>query len=130
MRLSTLLIVLLSTILTACNSASTAESALQKEWELATLDNQPLQVTSTLSVDAEQKVTGNLACNNFFGTLQVDNNKVRIDKMGTTRKSCIPAVNSVEMAVSNTLSSWSKVTITSEKLILIGNKHTLTYVIK
>jgi len=130
MRLTTLLIVALSTLLVACNNGASAELLLEKQWKLISIDNQPLQLTSTLTVDAQQKATGKLACNNFFGTLAVQDNKVRIDKMGTTRKSCVAAVNSVEALVSNTLTNWSEIKISGEKLILTGAEHTLTYTIK
>jgi len=130
MRLNTLLILALSTLLFACNNQSSTEQAFQKEWKLISIDNQPLQLTSTLTVDAQEKATGNLACNNFFGTLAIQENKVRIDKMGTTRKSCSPEVNHIEMAVSDTLTTWSEIKVSAEELTLIGKKHTLIYAIE
>jgi len=128
MRLSTLLIVVLSTLLVACNNS--VDGLLEKEWKLISIDNQAIELTSTLTVDAQQKATGNLACNRFFGTLTTQGNRVRIDEMGSTRKSCTPEVNRVETLVSNTLANWSDIKISAEKITLIGENNTLIYIAK
>jgi len=133
MKLTTIIALTLSTLLFACsNSANTAIQLqdLQKEWKLSSIDNNPVQSMSSISVDEQAKATGNLACNNFFGTAELKDNKLRIDKMGSTRRMCEPAINDVEMTVSSTLSSWSEVQINNQQLTLIGAEHTLTYTLK
>lgn len=133
MKLTTIIALTLSTLLFACsNSANTAIQLqdLQKEWKLSSIDNNPVKSMSSISVDAQAKATGNLACNNFFGTAELKDNKLRIDKMGSTRRMCDPAINDVEMTVSNTLSSWSEIQINNQQLTLIGAEHTLTYTLK
>ena len=140
MKFAPLVALSLSTLLFACSneSAVSAEetspvitlSDIQKEWQLVSIDHNEISATSSLNVDDQAKATGNLACNNFFGTIELQENKVRIEKMGSTRKMCEPEVNKVEMTVSSTLSSWSEVNISEQKLTLTGDKHTLVYRIK
>jgi len=138
MKLAPLVILSLSSFLFACSNDSSAEVAmpviklqdLQKEWHLVSIDNNNLETKSSLSVDDQAKATGNLACNNFFGTLELQENKLRIEKMGSTRQMCEPEVNDVEMTVSSTLSNWSEAQIIDQKLTITGDKHTLVYSIK
>lgn len=136
MKLAPLAVLPMSILMFACsNEASMATTPiqvqdLQQEWQLVSIDNNTIVTSSSLSVDEQAKASGNLACNNFFGTLALQDNKVRIDKMGSTRKMCEPAVNKVEMTVSSTLSTWSEVKISGAELTLTGEKHTLIYKMK
>jgi heat shock protein HslJ len=140
MKLAPLVVLSLSTMLFACSNESNVNTEttmpvvelqdLQKEWQLVSIDNSDITVASSLSVDNQAKANGNLACNNFFGTLELQENKLRIDKMGSTKKMCEPELNSVEMTVSSTLSTWSDVTVSDQKLTLTGEKHTLVYSLK
>lgn len=140
MKLAPIVVLTCSTLLFACsNEANTAAKneilpiqpqALQQQWQLASIDNAPIQSDSSLNVDAQANATGNLACNNFFGAVELQDNKLRIEKMGSTKKLCEPAVDDVEMKVINTLSNWSEVQISDQQLTLTGLKHTLTYTLK
>lgn len=138
MKLVTLVVLSLSTFLFACSNEPTAKvemmpiqmQDLQQEWQLTSIDNMAVETKSNLKVDEKASATGNLACNNFFGTLELQTNKLRIDKMGSTRKMCEPAVNDIEMIVSSTLSDWSTVEMNGKQLTINGEKHTLTYTMK
>ncbi len=105
---------------------------IQQQWVLVAIDGQPIdtKISSTLTVEAPAKATGNLACNYFFGTLELQNNQLRIDKMGTTRKMCQDQVNDIETIVSTILADWSEVLLNGNKLTLIGKAHRLNYKIK
>lgn len=134
MKLTAYLILLVSTFLVACSSESSVlttlavqQQELQKEWRLVSINNKTVTATSYLKVDKQTKASGKLACNNFFGTAILQANRLRIDKMATTRKQCGPDISSVEMMVSNTLSNWSEIQISAKKLILTGEKHKLVY---
>ncbi len=104
-------------------------SQIQQQWLLVGIDDQPVntRINSTLAVSTANKATGNLACNYFFGTLQIDNNRLKIDKMGSTRKMCAPPINEVESIVAAILSDWSKVQINDQGMTLIGQAHRLHY---
>lgn len=105
---------------------------IQQEWALVAIDGQAVdtQIGSTLAVAPDAKATGNLACNRFFGTLQLQDNRLRIDKMASTRKMCEGEVNDIEMIVSSTLGDWSEVSVSGNKLILTGKRHKLSYTIE
>lgn len=140
MKLTTLVALSLSTLLFACSNEPTAqtESAaqvvvlqdLQKEWQLVSIDNKKIESQSSLMVDDQAKASGNLACNQFFGTIELHENKLRIEKMGNTRKMCRPEVTAIEMRVGSTLSNWSEVQINAQELTLTGDQHTLVYHVK
>lgn len=135
MKFASIALLSVSTLLFACsneanNIAPLALKDIQKQWQLTSIDGKTLETESTLSIDEQAKASGNLGCNNFFGVVELDTNKVRIDKMGSTRKMCEPQVNVIEMSVSSTLSNWSEVSIKDQQLLLTGDKHTLTYSLK
>lgn len=102
---------------------------IQQQWVLVSIDGQPIdsRISSTLTVSAANKATGNLACNYFFGTLQLQNNRLKIDNMGSTRKMCQDYVNDVESIVSAILSDWSEVLLDDNRMTLIGKAHRLNY---
>ena len=118
---------------TASNSApqmpKITASQIQQQWQLVGIDGQPVntRISSTLTVSAANKATGNLACNYFFGTLQIHNNRLKIDKMGSTRKMCPHPNNEVESIVAAILSNWSKVQVDGKEMTLIGKAHRLHY---
>ena len=138
MRVAILASALLSIFLFSCSSTGDTQAkkqpvplqALQQEWQLITVDNRSIEAQSTLKVDEQGRATGRLACNNFFGTLQLEGSQLRINKMGSTRKQCRPPLNAVEITVGSTLSNFSEVTIIKQQLILKSAKHTLVYHIK
>ena len=105
------------------------QSQIQQQWLLVGIDGQTIdaKINSTLTIAAPDKATGNLACNYFFGTLKLQNNKLKIDKMGSTRKMCQGKENDVEVIVSAILSDWSKVLLNDNRLTLIGKAHKLNY---
>jgi heat shock protein HslJ len=130
-------LLLISLALFACSpksansmaSENIALSQIQKKWQLESIDGNPInaEINSTLNVNEQEKVTGKLGCNNFFGTLQLQDNRLKIAPLGSTRMSCSGTSNDVEMIVSSVLSNWSEVQLTENRLSLAGNKHTLNY---
>jgi len=102
---------------------------LQHHWKLTHIDNIQLAtiINSSLNIDNNNKATGNLSCNQFFGEAEFSDNKLRIGKMGNTRKMCDPLKNNVEMDVSQVLNNWAKVMLDDKTLIISNRKHSLTY---
>lgn len=105
---------------------------IQQQWALVAIDEQAVdtKIASTLTISPEGKATGNLGCNHFFGTLQLQNKQLKIDQMASTRKMCQGAKNDLEVIVSSVLGSWSEVSLTNNKLTLLGKAHSLSYTIK
>lgn len=135
-KLLSLLFISLS--LFACSTQSASEQKvdialeIQNSWQLLSIDGQTISSTinSTLNIDAENKATGKLACNNFFGAVVLNQEQLKIDQMGSTRMLCQEQENDVEMIVSNVLSDGAQVQLTEGNLKLIGKAHTLTYNLK
>lgn len=137
MKLKLLLVLSMSTFMFACSNESNTnvqqtiepinQQDLQKNWQLMLLDNKPIKANSSLNIDELETATGNLACNSFFGAIELQDNKMRINKMVSTRKMCEPNINTIEMTVSATLANWSQAQISEEKLVLTGDRHTLIY---
>ncbi|MFT6985212.1 MAG: heat shock protein HslJ [Psychromonas sp.] len=105
---------------------------IQQQWVLVAIDKQAVntKITSTLTIAAGAKATGNLACNHFFGTLELKDNRLRIDKMASTRKMCQGELNDIELVVSSILGDWSAVSLSGNKLTLLGAAHSLNYTIQ
>jgi len=122
-------------VLGACSTETQIEpkkvniEQLQHSWKLTHIDNIQLAtvINSSLKIDHNNKTTGNLSCNQFFGEAEFSDNQLRIGKMGNTRKMCDSLKNNVEMDVSQVLSGWAKVMIDDETLIISNKKHSLTY---
>ena len=134
MKLKLLIIMSLSWNLLACSNESSMKETiqpirlqdLQNNWQLTSLDNKMIQANSHIQID-DLKASGNLACNHFTGSLELQENKMRIKQMVSTRKMCEPELNNIEMSVSSTLSSWSEITIDEHNLVLTNERHTLIY---
>ncbi len=133
-----LLLILFS--LSACSAvpAGSRESQpvtlaqIQKQWQLVAIDGQAIDsgINSTLRVDTQAQAAGKLACNNFFGTLILQNNSLKMEPMGSTRMMCPKPMDDIEMVVAGVLNDWSEIQFSAAELTLSGKKHTLTYRIK
>ena len=137
MKLKLLIIMPLSLALFACSNESNIKETiqpiqlqqLQKNWQLISLDNKAIQANSYFQI-SEGVASGNLACNNFTGTVELQENKMRINHIASTRKMCQPELNNIEMTLTSTLSSWSEIAINAQKLTLTSERHTLIYHLK
>ena len=138
MRLFKTILLISSLSLFSCSAELSSESKkieldqLQQQWLLIAINETPVtaKIESSLTVDAQAKANGNLACNRFFGTLELQNNQLRIAPMGSTRRMCEDKVNAVEKTVSTVLGDWSDIQLKNDQLILSGKKDTLSYRVK
>ena len=134
-QLPLLTISLFALFLAAC-SADTNKvltlAQLQQQWQLLAIDEQPVDasIVSTLHVDVNGKATGNLACNSFFGTLELQDNSARIAPIGSSRKICLDLQNTIEQQVMGVFANWSKVQLKADTLTFLGKEHQLTYKLK
>ena len=126
---------LLSLFLFACGTSSTANiepitpDEIQHQWILIKVDDQVIDtaIKSTFNISAENKASGNLACNLFFGEVSLQNNHLKIAKMGSTRKMCQTQAMQIESRLTNVLTDWAEITILNNTLTLAGASHQLTY---
>lgn len=102
---------------------------LQHNWQLTHIDNIQVAkvINSSLNITKDNKATGSLGCNRFFGQAEFDNNQLLIAQMGSSRKMCGKLENNVEMDVSQVLSEWATVMINNQTLIISNKSHSLTY---
>jgi len=75
-------------------SAAPAASLIGTSWLAEEIDEQRVleRIESTLSFDSAQRITGQAACNRYFGALELGEGTIRLKPAGTTRMACAPAV--------------------------------------
>lgn len=105
------------------------QSQVQQHWVLMDIDGQPIdpQVESTLNISPLNKASGKMACNNFFGVVTLQDNRMKVENMGSTRRMCQASKMGVENTVSTVLTDWSEVSIVEDRLTLVGKSHQLSY---
>ena len=131
----------LPALLTACMSSSsgdqkplelTATNLQHHNWELIAINDQPIEAPEegrlpNLEIGEQLTANGYAGCNNYFGQVEIEDQKLRISKMGMTRKMCMPESMDIEMAMAQTLTQWSEVQLSKDNLILKGSDKTLTF---
>lgn len=134
-----LLVVTLSGLFTACasienNSSLVTEKELQHHnWELTHIDGEVISFSREaqkprLEIGENFTANGMAGCNKFFGQAALnEGGEFRIEKMGMTRKMCPEAEMQIEQVMTETLSAWSKITLTPENLTLKSSAHMLTF---
>lgn len=66
-------------------------SLLGTEWELQTLDDQPLieDAPASLAFPKTGEIAGNGTCNRFFGSVTIKGDLLQIDSLGGTKMACM-----------------------------------------
>ncbi|HHX8287742.1 TPA: META domain-containing protein [Vibrio diabolicus] len=128
----------LPVLMTACASNGdnvkeiTAQDLQHHNWELVQIDGKNIELKERqqaprLEIGENLTANGNAGCNNFFGQAELKNNQLRIEKMGMTMKMCMDDQMKIEQAMSETLTEWSDITLTKERLMLKNDDHELTF---
>ena len=112
----------------AANHEISAEQ-LQHKWVLYKIDEQPIstRITSTLNISTKNKATGFFACNYFVGMIELQQDKLKINNMASTKKSCRAERGEIETIVSTVLNNYSQISLVENQLKLIGKSHHLLY---
>lgn len=126
---------LLPLALTGCvtENSSSLEMLQNQSWTLSRIDGRELQLTGrqkapNLQINQDLSASGYAGCNNFTGQVQLEGHQLRVEKMALTRKMCFGDVMETEQVVSQTLSTWSDVSITKKnELILKNDGHQLVF---
>lgn len=131
-------VVTLSVLMNACasieeKSASVTVKNLQHHnWELTHIDGELISVQNKhqkprLEIGEHFTANGMAGCNNFFGQAALnESGAFRIEKMGLTRKMCPEAEMKIEQVMTETLSVWSEITLTTDGLTIKSPAHELT----
>ncbi|EGQ8015849.1 META domain-containing protein [Vibrio alginolyticus] len=131
----------LPVLMTACASNGddvkeiTAQDLQHHNWELVQVDGKNIvldehQKAARLEIGENLTANGNAGCNNFFGQAELKNNQLRIEKMGMTMKMCMEDQMKIENAMTQTLSNWSDITLTTDGLVLKSADHELTFTLR
>ena len=102
-------------------SAAPAASLIGTSWLAEEIDEQRVleRIESTLSFDSAQRITGQAACNRYFGALELGEGTIRLKPAGTTRMACAPAVMDQESRFFAALGAVSAFRRGAGKLVLL-----------
>ena len=81
---------------------------------VSSLDSQPAE--QTISFDADGKFNGNAGCNKFFGSYEVEENKLSLGAIGSTKMACEEEVMQAESTYLAALEKAATYHITGQTL--------------
>lgn len=100
-------------------------------WALEQIDGQPVSAAKgqapDLEITQQLRAHGNAGCNGYFGQLQIQEQQLRINPMGSTQMACPAPQQDWENAMTSTLSQWSEATLSAQQLRLKGPQHELLF---
>ncbi len=91
-----------------------AEKSLAKTaWRLESLGGAPVldQVEATLSFPETGKVSGLGSCNQFFGSVKIEGEKISFGPLGSTRKACPEPISNQEASYLQALQAAERFTL-------------------
>ena len=102
-------------------SAAPAASLIGTSWLAEEIDERRVleHVESTLFFDSAQRITGQAACNRYFGALELGERTIRLRPAGTTRMACAPVVMAQESRFFAALGAVSAFRREAGKLVLL-----------
>ena len=123
------LLVAISTILSACNSSSalTAPEKLLGIWVVSSIQGKPVITNSKaqLVFTEENKLSGSASCNNISTRYSLQNNTLKIAPIATTRKMCAPSLMKQEAILLQSLSKVKRFEIHKEELSMFNQQGSL-----
>ena len=131
-------LVALSVLFSACATVDdksmpvTVKALQHHNWELTHINGEEVVLSALrnkprLEIGENFTANGMAGCNNFFGQAELNEHGMfRVEKMALTRKMCPEAEMKIERVMAETLSVWSKITLTPDSLTIKGPAHELT----
>ncbi|MGF1685462.1 META domain-containing protein [Photobacterium japonica] len=101
-----------------------------QNWVLTKIDNQVISTETeapNLQLASDLNANGNAGCNRFFGQAELQDGKLRIEKMGLTMMACQGPGQDMEQVMSKMLMDWSTATVAGDELTLKNASHSLTF---
>jgi heat shock protein HslJ/uncharacterized membrane protein len=79
---------------TAAQAQAPVPSLVGTSWTATDIDGRGVldRARSTVTLDASQRLSGNAACNRYFGTYELGEGTLRLKPAGSTRMACEPPV--------------------------------------
>lgn len=88
-------------------------------------------VQSTLTIEGGGKISGSGGCNRYFGTVTVEDGKIKVGPLGATQMACVPAQMDQERKFLDALSNTRGYRIEGSKLTLLdANGKTLARLVR
>ncbi len=120
----------LALALLACNNTTnnkppnTLKAALAGKWLIAEITEQAVLANSepTLTFDKNLSLSGHVSCNNLLTRYQLENKKLNIGPIKTTRKICLPELMQQESQLLTVLTKVKRFEIDKDQLTLLDNQ--------
>ncbi len=94
-------------------------------WVLTHADDKQVTYDATLVFDAEDRISGQAPCNEYFSSLTRNETSVAIGAIAATKMACPRLAE--ETVYFNALSGVSMVSMSTTEVVLEGNGHKLRY---
>lgn len=98
-----------------------APALYESTWLAEEVMGQPVapQVTSSLEVDSDGKVSGNAGCNGYFGSVIIDGAAMSFGNLGSTKIACPEPARSQEDRLLSALDSTRGYHLQDDRLVLL-----------
>jgi heat shock protein HslJ len=117
--------VLLTVLLTSGGAEAADEPAMPAPagtaWRAETIMGRPVlaSAASTITFEADGRVSGRAGCNRYFGTSTMPGEQLSFGAIGATKMACAPALMDQETRFFQALGSATRRTIDADGLLLI-----------
>lgn len=90
-------------------------------WRAETIMGRPVidVAASTLTIGADDQVSGSGACNRYFGPVEIDGERLAFGNLGATRMACPEAIMDQEMRFFEALGSAERWEVNEHGLLLV-----------
>lgn len=105
------------------------------KWELVSINDNAIVVADYhrapyLDIGEKLTITGHSGCNNYFGQASLQQNKFKVENLGSTMKMCSEIEVQTELLMTKTLMESSDISLDDKTLTLKGPENTLVFVLK
>lgn len=104
----------------AMNTVPTAEELSASAWRPSNIGEMKVDRDSKMFVQFETDghLRGHGGCNTFFGRYRLEENKIHVDPISTTRKSCEPETMSMELSFVQSLQLATNIGGTGKRMAM------------
>ena len=122
--------ILLAALLAGCVETATAgdpSAAFNTgDWVLALVDGKVVDYQATINLGEKGKFSGQAPCNRYFGTLQLESDKISLGPIGATKMMCLQVNGEAEYFA--LLQAVDRISATEGEMMLTGAGHELRFI--
>jgi heat shock protein HslJ len=102
------------------NAVPTLEELSASAWRPSNIGEMKVDNDSAMFVqfEADGQLTGHGGCNNFFSRYRLEENKIQVNPIGLTRKSCASDVMSIELSFVESLQLATTITGVGKRMAM------------